>query len=66
MDKDSNELVARLSTAAGMIMEDACPLAVTIPSPGETQDRLSVLGRATSVANLLIRAAEIVAVRNIR
>jgi hypothetical protein len=66
MSDNENELVLRLSTAAGIIMEDACPLAVSQPPAGQLGDRLSVLERATRDANLLIRAAEVVAIRNIR
>ena len=29
---DATELVLRLSTAAGMIMEDACPMAISVPA----------------------------------
>jgi hypothetical protein len=66
VDANRNELVTRLSVAAGIIMEDACPLAITEPPVGHVEDRLAVLERATRDANLLIRAAEVVAVRNIR
>jgi hypothetical protein len=66
VEEKRNELVTRLSVAAGIIMEDACPLAITEPPAGHLEDRLAVLERATRDANLLIRAAEVVAVRNIR
>ena len=51
MDEDTNELVARLSTAAGIIMEDACPIAIASPV-GDIGDALSVLEQATRDANL--------------
>jgi hypothetical protein len=66
VSENENELVLRLSTAAGIIMEDACPLAVSQPPAGHLADRLAVLERATRDANLIIRAAEVLAVRNIR
>lgn len=62
---DTNELVARLTTAAGIIMEDACPVAITVHPPDRIATALDELERATSDANSLIRAARILAVRDI-
>lgn len=66
MDEDNNELVARLSTAVGIIMEDACPIAISRQPTGEVGDALSLLEQATRDANLLIQAAQVLAHRNIR
>jgi hypothetical protein len=46
-------------------MEDVCPLAIA-PQLEGAEDALSVLERATRDANLLIQAAQVVAVRNTR
>ena len=62
---DNNELVARLTTAASIIMEDACPVAISIHPPDQVAGALDQLDRATSDANLLIRAARILASRDI-
>ncbi len=68
MEKDTNELVARLSTAAGIIMEDGSPVAVSrLPrSRRKVEVRLGDLEQATRDANLLIQAAQVLARRNIR
>jgi hypothetical protein len=63
---DTNELVARLTTAAGIIMEDACPVAITVHPPDRIAIALDELKRATSDANSLIKAARILAARDIR
>jgi len=63
---DANELVTRLTTAAGIIMEDACPVAITIHPPHQIPTALDELERATSDANSLIQAARILAARDIR
>ncbi|TMJ20529.1 MAG: hypothetical protein E6G92_12575 [Alphaproteobacteria bacterium] len=63
---DATELVLRLSTAAGMIMEDACPMAISVPTPGGMNPNLADLEQATRDANLLIQAAQVLARRNIR
>lgn len=63
---DTNELVMRLSTAAGIIMEDACPVAITIPKP-ETRDIiLARLEQDSLDAKILIQAARVLARRNLR
>ena len=68
MDEDTNELVARLSTAAGIIMEDSSPVAVTrLPKARrKVEARLCELEHATRDANMLIQAAQVLARRNIR
>lgn len=63
---DATELVLRLSTAAGMIMEDACPVSISVPAPGSMNPNLADLEQATRDANLLIQAAQVIARRNIR
>jgi ElaB/YqjD/DUF883 family membrane-anchored ribosome-binding protein len=67
VDEDTNELVARLSTAAGIIMEDSSPVAVTrLPkSRRKIEARLDDLEQATRDANKLIQAAQVLARRNI-
>lgn len=62
---DTNELVARLTTAAGIIMEDACPAAITVHPAGRVSIVLDELERATSDANSLIKAARILATRDL-
>lgn len=62
---DTNELVARLATAAGIIMEDACSVAITVHPPDRIATVLDELERATGDANSLIKAARILAVRDI-
>ena len=63
---ETNELIARLTTAAGIIMEDACPVAITVHPPERIATALDQLERATGDANLLIKAASILATRDIR
>lgn len=65
---DSNELVTRLSTAAGIIMEDTSPIAITrLPEdPAELDERLSDLDRACQDASTLVQAAQVLARRCIR
>lgn len=63
---DATELVLRLTTAAGMIMEDACPVAISVPAQAVMKPHLSDLEQATRDANLLIQAAQVVARRRIR
>lgn len=62
---DTHELVARLTTAAGIIVEDACPIAITVHPPDRIATALGQLERATGDANLLIKAARILATRDI-
>ena len=68
VDKDTNELVARLSTAAGIIMEVSRPVAVTrLPKARrKIETRLADLEQATRDANMLIQAAQALVRRNIR
>ena len=66
VDKDTNELVARLCTAAGIIMEDACPVAISVPLPGQAETVLIDLEQATIDAHQLILAARVLARRAIR
>lgn len=68
MDEDTNELVARVSTAAGIIMEDNSPVAVSrLPKARrKVEARLTDLEQATRDANTLIQAAQVLARRNIR
>lgn len=63
---DTNELVARLTTAAGTIMEDACPVAISVHPTDQVVSTLEELEQATSDANLLIKAARVLASRDIR
>jgi len=68
VNEDTNELVARLSVAAGIIMEDSSPVAVTRPPKGrrKIEARLGDLEQATRDANMLIQAAQVLVRRNIR
>jgi hypothetical protein len=64
----SNELVERLSAAAGMIMVDNGPLALT-PLPladQEVDTRLNDLSQACEDAGALVQAAQVLARRGIR
>jgi len=65
---DTNELVTRLSTAAGIIMEDSSPIAISqLPTaPDELEARLSELEQATRDATILLQAARVLARRDIR
>lgn len=64
MHKDARELIARLSTAAGMIMEDASVSAVSLAGhQRKLRTTLSELQQATRDAALLLEAAQIVARR---
>jgi hypothetical protein len=62
MDEDEIELVLRLCTKAGMIMEDACALATSLPSSdaGQLPSRIDKLTRAASDITALIAAAKAV------
>ena len=68
MDDDTNELAERLSTAAGIIMEDYGPIAITAlpPTAVEIEARLRDLEEATRDATLLFQAAQVLTRRNIR
>lgn len=64
---DTNELVERLSAAAGMIMEGSSPAALT-PMPHDSVDveeRLLDLELACKDAGTLIQAAQVLARRDI-
>jgi hypothetical protein len=65
---DTNELVERLGAAAGMIMEDSSPVALSpFPSTGEEVGaRLTDLERACQDATALVQAAQVLARRGIR
>jgi hypothetical protein len=65
---DSNELVQRLSTAAGILMEDNSPDAVSRLSadPAEVEARLAALEQAMSDAVTLLQAARVLARRELR
>jgi hypothetical protein len=65
---DTNELVERLSAAAGMIMEDNSPVALTPlpPARDEVEVRLMELGQACQDAGTLVQAAQVLARRGIR
>jgi hypothetical protein len=64
---DTNELVERLSAAAGMIMERSGPAALTpMPHDGdEVEERLLTLELACKDAGTLIQAAQVLARRDI-
>jgi hypothetical protein len=65
---DTNELVERLSAAAGMIMEDSSPVALT-PLPRireEAEERLRDLDQACRDAGILVQAAQVLSRREIR
>lgn len=68
MVDDSNELVQRLSTAAGILMEDNSPDAVSRLSadPAEVEARLAALEQAMSDAVTLLQAARVLARRELR
>jgi len=68
VDEDSNELVARLCTAVGIIMEDTAPLAIsrTASAGPQVQESLEVLEAAGRDITALVRAAQVAAQRNIR
>jgi len=58
MDDDTADLIAQLCTRAGMIMEDASPLALTIASTDtDLGTVLRQLGRAVEQMERLISAA---------
>lgn len=63
-DEDAEELVTRLCTVAGMLMEDALPTALFRPADAEaiTSNLGSLRTMAADVA-ALIRAAEVLARR---
>ena len=65
---DANELVARLSTAAAIIMEDNGPLALTaLPADnGELSARLAQIEQAGKDVTVLIQAAQVLAQRGLR
>ncbi len=65
---ETNELVDRLRSAAGIIMEDTSPLALSpMPSTSEEVDtRLRELDKACRDAGTLIHAAQILVRRGIR
>ena len=65
---DTNELIARLSTAAGIVMEDSTPLALTarVEDDAATCARLIELEQAGKDATVLIQAAQVLARRQIR
>lgn len=63
-EEDAEQLVARLCTAAGMLMEDALPTALFRPaSVEEIASNLATLRVMTADIAALIRAAEVVARR---
>lgn len=64
----SNELVQRLSTAAGIIMEDTSPTAVSrLPSePADVETQLAELEQAMRDATVLLQAARILTRRDLR
>jgi hypothetical protein len=68
VDEDSNELVARLCTAVGIIMEDTAPLAIsrTVSAGPQVEESLEVLEAAARDIAALVRAAQVAAHRNIR
>lgn len=64
---DTNELVERLSAAAGMIMEGSSPAALT-PLPHnseEVEERLLDLELACKDAGALVQAAQVLVRRDI-
>lgn len=63
---NTNELIVRLSTAAGIIMEDASPIAVTIPDPEKRDQILASLEQDGRDVAILIQAAQVLARRDIR
>lgn len=60
MEDDTHELIAQLFTRAGMIMEDASVIALTVAGMHETERKIAVaeLGSATKQISALIAAAE--------
>jgi hypothetical protein len=68
VDEDTNELVARRSTAAGIIMEDNSPVAAArLPKARrKIEARLADLEQATRDANKLMQAAQVLTRRDIR
>jgi hypothetical protein len=64
---DTNELAARLSAAAGRIMERCSPVALTsLPEDqDEVEERLLDLDLACRDAGMLIQAAQVLARRDI-
>ena len=65
---DDNELIQRLSTGAGIIMEDTSPTAISrLPSePADIEARLAELEQAMRDATTLLEAARVLARREIR
>lgn len=63
-EDDAGQLVARLCTVAGMLMEDALPTALFRPaSVEERTGNLATLSAVAADIAALIRAAEVVARR---
>lgn len=60
MDPDTVNLIDQLCTRAGMLMEDASPVALTMRrvAPEETRKRLDDLARAAGKISRLISAAQ--------
>lgn len=65
---EDNELVQRLSTMAGIIMEDMSPTAVShLPSePTDVQAMLTNLEQAMQDAATLLQAAQVLVRRELR
>ena len=64
LDKDASDLVARLCTFAGMIMEDVSPIALGSSEPGSEAAAIGQVRQAGLDIEALAHAAEVVARRN--
>ena len=64
---DSNELVQRLTTLAGILMEDSSPEAVSVlpKVPADAEARLAELEEAMRDAAVLLQAARILQRRDL-
>jgi hypothetical protein len=60
MDEDTHELIIRLGTRVGMIMEDASPVALTMTGLPESKVRadISALAKASADISTLVPAME--------
>jgi hypothetical protein len=63
MDRDTTDLIRRLCTRAGMLMEDMSLLAITAPPdrPGMLQESVTTIARACDDVRALISPAEVFA-----
>jgi hypothetical protein len=63
MDSDTTDLIRKLCTRAGMLMEDISLLAITAPldRPGALQESIAAIAQGCDDMRSLIAAAEVLA-----